>query len=129
MIVLPRRWSAKGLSLVILWKLQHVNSLGLPEDRALSQCNSFTQKIVMKRPYVTDTGEDFALYVHCLGLLGDTAISQYDTFTWEMVLKRPFVCDTCEETLCMFISGLPGDGTLQDDTADLKDGFEMAIHL
>ena len=42
---------------------------------------SFTQKMVLKRPFVDDTTEDSALQIQCSGLPEDRVLSQYDSFT------------------------------------------------
>ena len=39
----------------------------------VTRYNSFTQRMVLRRPFVGDTGEDSALRVHCSGLPGDRA--------------------------------------------------------
>ena len=41
---------------------------------SLNQCNKFTQKIVLKIPFVGDNGKESALHIHCLGLLEDGAL-------------------------------------------------------
>ena len=45
----------------------------LPGDRNLSQYDSFSGKMVLKRLCIGDTGEDSAECSHCSGLLGDRA--------------------------------------------------------
>ena len=47
----------------------------LHRDLALSWCNSFSDKIVLKRPFPSDTGEDSA---HLFRSWGDRALSQRD---------------------------------------------------
>ena len=53
--------------------------------------------MVLKRPYISDTGEDSSMNSHCLGLreavlhtsfAGDIALSQYDVFSGKIVLKN-----------------------------------------
>ena len=39
----------------------------LLRNRTMSQNSSFATKIVLKRPFVNDTGEDFTLHIHCWG--------------------------------------------------------------
>ena len=37
----------------------HVHCSGLPGDRDSCQCNSFAHKMVLKRPFVVDTGKNW----------------------------------------------------------------------
>ena len=70
MIVLVGRLSWKGHSFVTMKTSLHVHS-ALLGDGALGQYDSFSGKLILKRPFITDTGEALALQIHCLGLLGD----------------------------------------------------------
>ena len=65
--------------------------------------NSFNWKMVMKRPFVCDTGEASACSFRSPVIL--SLLSWYDSVTWNMVLKRPFVSDT-GETSALSLSGL-----------------------
>ena len=42
----------------------HVHCLGVMEERALSQYDSFAWEIVLKMLFFGDTGKDSALYSH-----------------------------------------------------------------
>ena len=61
-VVLMARRSQKGHSLVTLGKPLHVY-LCLPGDKDLSEYNKFSGKMVIKRPFLSDTGEASALHV------------------------------------------------------------------
>ena len=54
-----------------LGKPLHVHP-GLLGYRALSQFSSFNGKVVLKRPFLCETREAFAVHVHCSGLPGDS---------------------------------------------------------
>ena len=45
----------------------------LTRDGALMQHNGFTQKMVLKKPFISDTWEDSAVYIHCSVHPGDVA--------------------------------------------------------
>ena len=84
-----------------------------PEDRALSQYDSFRGMTFLKRPHIFDTGEDllftfrFKVLQGQSFLLGDRALSQYDSFSAMMVLKRLFINDSGEDyALHIHCSGL-----------------------
>ena len=40
----------------------------------MSHFDGFTQRMLLKRPFVGDTGEYSAVHLHCLGLLGDRSL-------------------------------------------------------
>ena len=66
--------------------------------------------MVLKRSFLSDTGEGLALYVHCSDLLGNKALSQYSGFIGKVDLKRLFLSDTGEaSSLHIHCSGLPGE--------------------
>ena len=44
-------------------------------DGGSSRYDSFSGKMVLKRPFIGDLGEALSLYVHCSDLLGDKASS------------------------------------------------------
>ena len=70
-----------------------------------SWCSSVTWKMVLKRLFMGDTGEDCTLQIHSSGLLGDRAIHQYKSFTQKVVLKRQFLGDTGEDS-ALWIGGV-----------------------
>ena len=39
----------------------------------MSQCDRFIQDMFLKRPFISNIGEDSALDIHCLGQQGDRA--------------------------------------------------------
>ena len=51
----------------------YVHCSDLPGDRALSQKDSFIQKMVLKRLFISDTVEGATLHNHCPGLLEASA--------------------------------------------------------
>ena len=103
-ICLLRRWSWKGHLLVILGKWLFI--VRCPRiQRSLSQYNSFTQMMVLKRLFNGDTEENSALHLHYAGLPGNRA----DSFTWKMVLKRSFGCYTGEDCSVCSLLGLQWD--------------------
>ena len=58
-IVLLRKWSWKGHSLVTQWKPLHIHCWGPLGDRALmSWYDSFIQRMVLKMPLVSNNGKD-----------------------------------------------------------------------
>ena len=57
------------------------------ETELLSWYDSFIQKMVLKRLFFSDLGEDFALHIHYSGLPRDRPSSQYPIFTERMILK------------------------------------------
>ena len=78
-IVLVTRWFWKGHSSVALWKTHLIwSGLGETElwavllEDALSCYSSFSGKMVLKRPFLNDTGEDLA---HLLSSQGDKTLS------------------------------------------------------
>ena len=113
----------------------HVHCSGLMANRALSQYDNFTQKITMKRTFVSYTREE-TLHIHCLvsvevSLSGviDRTSSWYDSFTWKMFLKW---CSTwlwyCRKRLNHCYFGLLGQGSSKLVELHLEDGLEMAGH-
>ena len=50
---------------------------------------NFTKVMVLKRPFISDTGKSLGT---------QTSFSCYDSFTWKMLLKRQFIDET-EKTL------------------------------
>ena len=60
-------------------------------DRTLNGYYSFRVKMVLERPFLSDTGEDSA---HLFMSLGARALSHYNGFNGKMVLKRLFLDDT-----------------------------------
>ena len=82
----------------------------LLRDRAHQLDISFTQKVVLKRPFISDSGEACVLDINCSCLLGDKAsvgrlisMSQYSC-TQKMVLKRQFISDNGEAPVFSFRS-------------------------
>ena len=53
----------------------HFHWSGVLGDRLSSQYESFTQKIVLRRPFISHIQEDLALYIYCSGLLGDGSLN------------------------------------------------------
>ena len=64
MIVLVGRWSWKGHLSVILRKSLHIHS-GFLGDRALSEYDSISVKMLLKRPFIGYTGKALAMHIHC----------------------------------------------------------------
>ena len=56
-----------------------------PGDRASSQYDSFSGKMVLKRPFLSDTGKTLALHLQCVGVPGDRALNKYDSFKGKVV--------------------------------------------
>ena len=42
--------------------------------------------MVLKRPFLSDTGEASTLYIHCSSLSEDRASNKYDSFNEKMIL-------------------------------------------
>ena len=68
---------------------------------------------VLKRLFISDTGEASFLHNHCSGLWetelqailpGERASSQYDSLWGVVVLKKPFLGDTGEDLAHLFRS-------------------------
>ena len=76
MILLLGRWSWKGCSNWVWGRLCSAHSLFRSPRRwsSLSPYNSFAWKIVLKRPFVGDTGEESACTFNCSDLLGETVL-------------------------------------------------------
>ena len=81
----------------------HVHCSGLQGDRALScsprslssQYNSLSGKMVLKRPFVSDTGKSqFCTFI--VQVSQETALSSYDNLSGKMVIKRLCIGDTGE---------------------------------
>ena len=70
------------------------------ETELLSQYDSFTENMVLKRLFIGDPEEE-TMHVYCSHLLEDRALSQYDGFTQQMFMKRLFMVNTGED--CMFV--------------------------
>ena len=51
--------------------------------------------MVLKRPFISDTGEDIALYIHCLGLPEDNF--NWYKFCWKDGIEMLFVSDNRED--------------------------------
>ena len=45
------------------------------QKTALSQHDSFSGEMVLKRPFVSDCGDSFAQHIHCSGIPGDRALN------------------------------------------------------
>ena len=74
MRVLFRRWSWNDHSSVALGKKLCTSIIQIYWGIELFEViNSFTQKVVLKRPFVVDTGEE-TIHIHCSGLLGNKAL-------------------------------------------------------
>ena len=54
----------------------HIHCSGLLGDRALSQYDIFSSKMVLKRPFLSDPGEASVLHVHCSCFMGDRPLNQ-----------------------------------------------------
>ena len=86
MIALLEGWSCKGHLLVTLGKPLCIHSSDLFGDRVSRRYNSSTQKMVLKRLLVSDTGEDTA---HSLiRPFRDRVSSSYNRFTCKIVFKN-----------------------------------------
>ena len=99
-IIFLGRWSWKGHSSVTLEKnLDHHFFRSAGRQRCSSQYDSFTQKVVIKRPpsvtltkmvmklvVVCDTGEATALHTHCT-FCQERSPSWYHSFIQKMILR------------------------------------------
>ena len=63
--------------------------------------------MVLKRPFMSDTGEALTLHIQAqvsqetefrIILLGHKALSQHDSWNGKMALKKPFINDTGEDS-------------------------------
>ena len=99
------RLSWKDHSLVTLGKTLPVHCPGFLKDRTLSWYDSFTWKMILKRPLIGVTGE---AYIYSLP---QSLMRQSFDLIWKMVLKRPFISDTWG-WLYSASSGLQGDRAL-----------------
>ena len=71
----------------------------------MGQYSSFSGKMVLKRPFLNDTGEASALHLDCSGFPGDRTLIQYDSLSENMVLKWLFIDDTGEaSSYSLFLS-------------------------
>ena len=70
--------------------------------------------MILKRLFISDTGEALFLHRHCSGLretehqailLGDRAVSQNDSFSGKMVLKWPFMTTGKTQLICSGVLG------------------------
>ena len=125
MVVLLGRWSWEGHMLMTFGKNIHSLSWSSRRENLLSPYASFTWRIVLKRSFISHTGEYLALHVQYSDLTGDNMNrNQYDNFIWKMVLKKPFVGGTGDD--CMFIVQVSQETELTELIwwANLKDGLE-----
>ena len=84
-----------GHSLVILQKsLLCMWTVQVSWETALSLYDSFSGKMILERPFISNPVEALALHVHCSGLL-KTELWIY--ISGKIVLKRPCVCNTEED--------------------------------
>ena len=78
---------------------------------------SFAEKVVLKRPFISDTRKVLALHIHCSGLLRNRASGWYNSFSGKMVLKWPYPSGTGEASaLHVQCWDLPGDSFWVDTT-------------
>ena len=84
--------------------------------------------MVLKWPFIGDTGEDMVLHIHCSGHQGERTSSHYDRFTWKMVLKRPFDSDTGEASAYSLFRYSQEIELWAGMVALLRDGLENLIH-
>ena len=69
------------------------------KQSSFSLYDSFIQKMVLKRPFISDTGQNSALHVLLSMSPGkQSSFSLYDSFIQKMVLKRPFISDTGQDS-------------------------------
>ena len=85
----------------------------------LTLYDRFTQKMIEKRPFINDTGEDSAVHIHCSGLLRDRAYTRRQSICWEdelyvvsRVAVKRWSCKgqllvTLKKQLCTFIIRSP----------------------
>ena len=97
--------------------------LGLSRERV----SNLIWKMVLKRPFFSDTMENLALHIHCSGLLGDRGLSWYERWSWKgcscrtlgrlgsaySLFRSPrrqsFMLVTLEKPLHIYCSALLGD--------------------
>ena len=79
--------------------------------------------MVLKRPFISRTREDYALHIHCSGLLRDRALPIDMIVLLKVVLKRLIIGDTGNVSdLYVHCSGLLGNRALQIDMIVLLTG-------
>ena len=71
--------------------------------------------MVLKKWFVSDPGEDYALHVHCQGHSGDRGHQLIQVFTWKMFLKMQYFGGTEKTLLFRFIVQVLWKRALQDD--------------
>ena len=111
----------------------------LPQDAVSSQYDSFSGKIVWKKPFLSETWGDSAHLFRSQGdrdsshsprrqsfkpcshdtelwavLPQDAVSNQYDSFSGKMVLKRPFLSDTGEDSTHLFSTVLASYSWIQE---------------
>ena len=123
--VLLRRWFLSGCSLVTLWKTLHTHCVMSPrKEHSLSQYNTFTQKMVLKWPFISPSGEDCTFIIQ---LLQDTELFQSEDFNLKYDLEMA-VGETWEDST--FIVHVSQEKAVFESVHYfyLEDGLEMAIH-